>query len=67
MLRSAIGKGPRPSIVLYQRSYRVRIPDIWNNIQHDVLHQYHHIKEYMPIIRKMLQRQQVKMGGNSSG
>jgi hypothetical protein len=56
--------GPRSSLAPYKRSYRVRIPDIWNNIQHDMLHQSH-IEEYMPI-RKMLQRQ-VKMGGNSSG
>jgi len=52
------------SLETYKRSLRVRLPEIWNNLNHDVLQQQH-IEEFMPI-RKQLQNQ-IKMGGSSSG
>ena len=46
--------GNRPSLVTYKRSYRARIPEIWNSLDHEALQQQR-IEGFIPL-RKQLQR-----------
>ena len=43
------------SLETNRRSWRVRIPQVWNNLDHEVLHQQQHIESFTPL-RKQLQR-----------
>jgi len=43
------------SLETYRRSWGVRIPQVWNNLDHEVLHQQQHIENFTPL-RKQLQR-----------
>ena len=43
------------SLETYRRSWGVRIPQVWNNLDYEVLHQQQHIENFTPL-RKQLQR-----------
>ena len=43
------------SLDTYRRSWRVRIPQVWNNLDYKVLHEQQHIENFTPL-RKQLQR-----------
>jgi hypothetical protein len=50
----------RTSLDTYRRSWRARIPEVWNNLDHEVLHQQQSIYHFIPL-RKQLQKHITKM------
>ena len=44
------------SLETYRRSWRrVRIPQVWNNLDHEALHQQQHIENFTPLTQKTTQ------------